>query len=38
LFEEIDDTLSPQLKAQLQAEVIFLTHNEQLHEVTLRVG
>ena len=36
LFEEIDDTLSPELKAQLQAEVIFLTHNEQLHEVNLQ--
>ena len=28
--------LSPELKAQLQAEVIFLTHNEQLHEVNLQ--
>ncbi len=36
LFEEIDDALSPGLKAQLQAEVIFLTHNEQLHEVNLQ--
>jgi len=36
LFEQIDATLSPQLKAQLQAEVIFLTHNEQLHEVNLQ--
>ncbi len=36
LFEEIDETLSPGLKAQLQAEVIFLTHNEQLHEVNLQ--
>ncbi len=36
LFEEIDDVLSSELKAQLQAEVIFLTHNEQLHEVNLQ--
>ena len=36
LFEQLDATLSPQLKAQLQAEVIFLTHNEQLHEVNLQ--
>ncbi len=36
LFEQIDDTLTPEVKAQLQAEVIFLTHNEQLHEVNLQ--
>ena len=36
LFEEINDVLSLELKAQLQAEVIFLTHNEQLHEVNLQ--
>lgn len=35
LFEQLDDTLSPQAKAQLQAEVIFLTHNDRLHEVNL---
>lgn len=35
LFEQIDDTLSPQAKAQLQAEVIFLTHNDRLHHVNL---
>lgn len=35
LFEQIDDTLSPQAKAQVQAEVIFLTHNDRLHEVNL---
>lgn len=35
LFAEIDDTLSPQAKQQLQAEVIFLTHNDRLHEVNL---
>jgi DNA repair photolyase len=33
LFDELDQTLSPASKQQLKAEVIFLTHNEQLHEV-----
>ena len=36
LFEQINDTLSPEAKEQLRAEIIFLTHNEQLHEVNLR--
>jgi len=35
LFQQIDDTLSPQAKAQLQSEVIFLTHNARSHEVNL---
>jgi spore photoproduct lyase family protein len=35
LFEQLDDTLSPQAKQQLQAEVIFLTHNDKLHEVNM---
>ena len=35
LLTEVDDTLSPTAKAQLKAEVIFLTHNEHLHEVNL---
>jgi spore photoproduct lyase family protein len=35
LFQLIDDTLSPQAKAQLHSEVVFLTHNEQLHDVNL---
>jgi spore photoproduct lyase family protein len=35
LLERVDDTLSPAAKAQLAAEVIFLTHNERLHEVNL---
>ncbi|MGI0486391.1 spore photoproduct lyase family protein [Pantanalinema rosaneae CENA516] len=35
LFEEIDDTLLPPAKEQLQAEVILLTHNDRLHEVNL---
>jgi spore photoproduct lyase len=36
LFEQLDATLSVQAKKQLQAEVIFLTHSEQLHEVNLK--
>jgi DNA repair photolyase len=35
LLDELEDTLRPATKAQLKAEVIFLTHNEQLHEVNL---
>jgi spore photoproduct lyase family protein len=35
LFDQIDAVLSPQAKDQLAAEVIFLTHNQQLHEVNL---
>lgn len=35
LLEELRATLSPAALAQLEAEVIFLTHNEQLHEVNL---
>ena len=36
LLDEVDEALSPQAKRQLKAEVIFLTHNAQLHEVNLR--
>lgn len=36
LFEQLDATLSGPTKRQLQAEVIFLTHSEQLHEVNLK--
>ncbi|KIC62248.1 spore photoproduct lyase family protein [Pseudarthrobacter phenanthrenivorans] len=35
LLRRLDATLTPAAKAQLAAEVIFLTHNEQLHEVNL---
>jgi spore photoproduct lyase family protein len=35
LFAQIDAVLTPQAKEQLAAEVIFLTHNQQLHEVNL---
>ncbi len=35
LLEQIDDTLLPKAKEQLQSEVIFLTHNDRLHEVNL---
>ncbi len=29
------DSTSPEVRAQLKAEVIFLTHNDRLHEVNL---
>ncbi len=35
LLRHLDDVLSPATKKQLAAEVIFLTHNERLHEVNL---
>lgn len=35
LFEELNDKLSNGVKEQLTAEIIFLTHNEQLHEVNM---
>jgi spore photoproduct lyase len=35
LFAELDDVLSPAAKQQLACEIIFLTHNEALHEVNL---
>jgi spore photoproduct lyase family protein len=36
LFREIDDTIPPGAKAQLKAEVIFLTHSPELHEMNLQ--
>lgn len=35
LFEQMDSRLTAATKQQLKAEVIFLTHNAQLHEVNL---
>ena len=35
LFHQIDDSLSAKAKAQLKCEIIFLTHNEGLHEVNM---
>jgi spore photoproduct lyase len=35
LLRTLDETLSARTKAQLAAEVIMLTHNEQLHEVNM---
>lgn len=35
LLRQVDDTLGVRAKAQLAAEVVFLTHNEGLHEVNL---
>ena len=36
LFEQVDGALSPGAKEQLKAEIIFLTHNAQLHDVNMR--
>ena len=36
LFRQIDDTLDARAKEQVAAELIFLTHNAQLHDVNLR--
>ena len=36
LFEQVDEALSPAAKDQLRAEIIFLTHNKQLHEVNMQ--
>ena len=36
LFEQLDASLSERAKAQIAAEVAFLTHNDQLHEVNLQ--
>ncbi|MBP0444229.1 spore photoproduct lyase family protein [Roseomonas sp. SSH11] len=35
LFEELDDVLPAAVKEQLAAEVIMLTHNQDLHEINL---
>ena len=35
LFDELSDVLRPEVKAQLGAEIIFLTHNDKLHEINL---
>jgi len=35
LLRDLGDALSPRAKAQCAAEVIFLTHNDRLHEVNL---
>jgi spore photoproduct lyase len=35
LFSKLDDALSEKAKRQLAAEIIFLTHTEELHEVNL---
>jgi spore photoproduct lyase family protein len=36
LFEAVDARLSPAAREQIKAEVIFLTHNRDLHEVNMR--
>ena len=35
LFQQLDDTLSEAAKAQLKCEIIFLTHNDKLHEINM---
>ena len=35
LFDELAQVLEPEVKAQLGAEIIFLTHNEKLHQINL---
>jgi spore photoproduct lyase len=35
LFDELAQRLTPAVKAQLGAEIIFLTHNERLHQINL---
>ncbi|MFT3769777.1 MAG: hypothetical protein QM820_30440 [Minicystis sp.] len=35
LFAQIDDAIGARAKAQLAAEVIFLTHNDKLHQINL---
>jgi spore photoproduct lyase len=35
LFQELTEKLNDEVKEQLVAEIIFLTHNEQLHEVNM---
>ena len=35
LLDQLDDGIGPAARAQLKAEIIFLTHNEALHEVNL---
>jgi spore photoproduct lyase len=35
LFDELAQVLRPEVKAQLGAEIIFLTHNERLHQINL---
>lgn len=35
LFDEINDTLTPEAKREMYCEVIFLTHNEALHDINM---
>lgn len=36
LFQQMNDILSPEVKEQAAAEIIFLTHNKDLHELNLQ--
>lgn len=35
LFQQLDETLNEKAKAQLQCEIIFLTHNSLLHDINM---
>jgi len=35
LFDELNDKLNEKTKQQLKCEIIFLTHNDLLHEVNM---
>ncbi len=35
LWREIDDTLTPKVKAQLKCEAFFLTHSADLHRINM---
>jgi spore photoproduct lyase len=38
LFRQLDAALRPEVKAQLQCEVIFLTHNQAQHQANLQIN
>jgi len=38
LFQMLDETVHPQVKAQMSCEVIFLTHNQWQHEANLTIN
>lgn len=38
LFRQLDAALRPDVKAQMKCEVIFLTHNQQQHQVNLAIN
>ncbi len=38
LFQQVNATVRPEVKAQLQSEVIFLTHNQGQHQANLAIN